>query len=203
MKLYYMPGACSLADHITLEWIGQPFETQKMSHDEIKQDWYLKLNPAGAVPVLEDNGWILTQNAAILNYLTDRFPEAGLGGDGSAQGRAEVNRWLGMLNADMHPQFWALFGATAYLGDDAVIDETKEHARQALRGQFERLDARLENRDWLADQRSIADPYLFVLLRWARAMKVNLDGLHNLDAFFRRMHGDDAVQRVMKEEGLA
>lgn len=72
MKLYYMPGACSLGDHIVLEWIGTPYETQKLSRDELKQNAYLHINPAGAVPALDVGGWILTQNAATLNYLADR-----------------------------------------------------------------------------------------------------------------------------------
>lgn len=202
MKLYYMPGACSLGDHITLEWIGKPYETHKVSHDETKQDWYLKLNPAGAVPAFEDDGWVLTQNVAILNYLADRFPESGLGGDGSPKQRAEVNRWLAMFNADMHPQFWALFGATAYLEDDAVIEKTKSYAKKRLRGQFEQVNTQLQGKDWLAGKRSIADPYLYVLLRWAKSMKMDLSGLDNLEAFYKRMNSDESVGKVLKAEGL-
>jgi glutathione S-transferase len=103
MKLYFTPGSCALADHITLAWIGKPYQLQKVSREERKQPAFLKLNPAGAVPVFEEDGWVLTQNSAILNYLADKFPEAKLGGDGTAKGRAEVNRWLALSTRTCTP----------------------------------------------------------------------------------------------------
>lgn len=201
MKLYYTPGACSMSDHIALEWIGKPYTAQKMTKEGIKTPEYLKLNPAGAVPVFEDNGWVLTQNAAILNYLADTFPDAKLGGDGTPKGRAEVNRWLAFLNADVHPTFHPLFGSTGYLGDEAA-GKTKDTARKKLRGYFERADEQLHGRDWIAGSRSIADPYLFVVLRWAKAMGVDLSGLDNLAKFEQHMRADAAVQKVLKDEGV-
>jgi len=201
MKLYTSPGACSMADHIVLQWIGKPFEAQVVSRDQRKTPEYLKNNPAGAVPMLEDNGWILTQNAAILNYLADLHPEAKLVGDGTPQGRAEVNRWLAFLNADVHPAFHPLFGSTGYLGDE-VADKTREAARKTLRGYFERIDKQLQGKDWLTDTRSIADPYLFVVTQWAKKMEVDLSGLDNLKAFDQRMAADPGVQAAMKAEGL-
>lgn len=203
MKLYYTPGTCSLADHITLEWIGKPYDTVRLSREDRKTPAYLEINPAGAVPALEDDGWVLTQNAAILNYLADRFPDAGLGGDGTPRGRAEVNRWLAFANSDIHPSFHPLFGATAFLGDEQVIDRTKEAARTKLRALFERADRQLAGKDWLTGKRSIADPYLYVVTRWARAMQVDLSGLEHLERFFRHMEADAAVQKVLKDEGLA
>lgn len=201
MKLYYKPGACSMSDHITLEWIGKPYTAKKMSHDDLKSPEYLKLNPAGAVPVLELDGWVLTQNVAILSYLADSYPDAKLGGDGSAKGRAEVNRWLAFLNADVHTAFHPLFGATGYL-DEVAVDQTKERARSKLHELFGRLDQQLAGKDWLAGSRSIADPYLFVVLRWAKTMGVDLAGYDNLGRFFERMLADDGVKKVLAEEGL-
>jgi glutathione S-transferase len=201
MKLYTSPGACSMADHIALEWTGKPYTAQIVSREQRATPEFRKLNPAGAVPVFEDGDWVLTQNAAILNYLADQFPESKLGGDGTPKARAEVNRWLGFLNADVHPAFKPLFGSTNYL-DDAGVEKTKEAARKALRGYFERLDVQLSGRDWLAGTRSIADPYLFVVLRWAKANNVDLSGFHNLEAFERRMRADRGVQKVLKDEGV-
>src|SRR5690606_37595648 len=103
MKLYYSPGACSLADHIVLEWIGKPYEAQAVSREQRALPEFRKLNPAGAVPVLEHDGMVLTQNMAILNYLADLYPEAGLHGDGSPKARAEINRWRSFVNSDVHP----------------------------------------------------------------------------------------------------
>lgn len=203
MKLYGMPGACSLATHIVLEWIGQPYDMQKVSHDEIKQEWYLALNPAGAVPMLEDDGWVLTENIAILNYLADRFPESGLGGDGSPRARAQINRWLGFVNSDLHPAYKPLFGTTAYLEDEAMITRTKDNARQRVRELFAIADARLEGREWIADMRSITDPYLYVLLRWADATGIDLADRTHLAAFRQRMEADPGVQRVLAAEGLS
>ncbi|WP_417475324.1 glutathione S-transferase family protein [Luteimonas mephitis] len=203
MKLYYSPGACSLADHIVLEWIGKPYEAVRVSRDERKLPGFLKLNPAGAVPVLQDGDWTLTQNAAILNFLADTFPEAGLGGDGTPKGRAEVNRWLAFVNSDMHPAFKPLFGTLAWLGDDAAIEKGKGVARKTLRGMFERIDAQLAGNDWIAGSRSIADPYLYVVTRWAKGNDIDLSGLGNLENFIARIESDAAVQRVLKAEAAA
>ena len=203
MKLYTKPGACSLADHIVLRWIGSPFEVQVMDATTLKAPAYLALNPAGNVPALVVDGWLLTQNAAILNYLADRFPASGLGGDGTPQDRAEINRWLAFVIADVHPTFRPLFGATAYLGDDAAIELSKHDARQKLRGLFQRADAQLAGKDWLTGSRSIADPYLYVTLRWAKGLQVDLSGLDNLERFFQRMSADAAVQQALQVEGLA
>lgn len=202
-RLYYSPGACSLADHIVLEWIGKPYEAVRVSREDRKAPAYLAINPAGAVPAFEEDGWVLTQNAAILNYLADAHPEAGLGGDGTPRGRAEVNKWLAISNSDIHPAFHALFGANAWLEDPALVEKSKDVARAKLRGLFERMDAQLEGRDWLAGTRSIADPYLFVVLRWARAMAVDLSGLGNLERFFNAMLADPGVRRALEQEGLA
>jgi glutathione S-transferase len=202
MKLYYSPGACSMSDHIALQWIGKPYTTEKMTKETLKSPEYLKLNPAGAVPVLEDNGWALTQNVAVLNYLADAFPEAKLGGDGTPKSRAEVNRWLAFLNADVHPAFHPLFGASNYL-DETALKQTQDRGRDKLRELFGRLDQQLKGREWLTGSRSIADPYLFVVTRWAKAMKVDLSGYDHLAAFFERMSNDAAVEKVLADEGLA
>ena len=201
MKLYSSPGACSLADHIALRWIGQPFDLQVVTREQRKAPEFLALNPAGAVPVFEEGGWVLTQNAAILNYLADVFPQAKLGGDGTPRSRAEVNRWLSFLNADVHPTFHPFFGSTAYLGEEGAA-KTKEAAAKKLRGYFERLDAQLADQDWLTGQRSIADPYLYVVLRWAKSVGVDLSGLGNLDAFAQRMVADAGVREALRAEGL-
>ena len=203
MKLYYSPGACSLADHIVLEWIGKPYKAVRVSGDERKTPAFLALNPAGAVPVLEDDGWVLTQNSAILNYLADLNPGAALLGDGTPRGRAEVAKWLAFVNSDIHPTFKPLFGAIGWIGDDALVAKGKDVARSALRGLFGRVDAQLAGREWVAGTRSIADPYLYVVLRWAKAMDVDLSGFGDLERFFNAMQADAGVRRALEQEGLA
>lgn len=201
MKLYYMAGSCAMADHITLEWIGQPYTAQKMSRDDLKSAEYLKLNPSGKVPVLEHDGWVLSQNTAILGFLADSFPDAHLTGDGSPKQRAEVARWLGFLNADVHPTFHPFFGSADALGEDAA-KTAKQQAGKKLRDLFGQLDAQLQGKEWLTGSRSIADPYLFVALRWARANEVDLSGYDSLARFFERMIADEGVATVMAKEGI-
>ena len=202
MKLYSSPGACSLADHIALQWTGAPFEAQVVSREQRRQPDFLALNPDGAVPVLQNGDWVLTQNAAILNYIADKFPEAKLGGDGSPESRAEVNRWLAFVNSDLHPAFKPIFGSTSYLGDQALIEKSQDNARKQLRGMFERADAQLAGKDWLTGARSIVDPYLFVVTQWAKKTGVDLSGLDNLARFDARMAADPGVQAALKAEGL-
>jgi glutathione S-transferase len=203
MKLYYLPGACSMADHIALEWIGKPYQAEAMARDALRSPEYLKISPSGMVPALVDeDGWALTENVAILNYLMDRFPEAKLDGNGSPRERAEVNRWLAFLNAEVHPAFKPLFGAQRFIADETQHPALHGGARQRLRGLFERLNAQLADRDWLTGHRSVADAYLFVVLRWAKGKQVDLGGLDHLDAFSKRMYADVGVKAAMQAEGI-
>jgi len=203
MKLYYLPGACSLADHIVLEWIGLPYEALQVQRAELRSEAHLKRHPVGQVPVLvEDDGWQLTENVAILNYLADRFPAARLGGDGSARGRAEVNRWLGYLNSEVHQTFKPLFAPQRFITDESQHAELQDTARAKLRQHFTLFDRQLADRDWLTGTRSLADPYLFVVARWARAKQVDLQGLEQLARYSERLHADTGVQAAMRAEGL-
>ena len=203
MKLYTKPGACSTAVHIDLCWTGQPFELEVLDATTMKAPAYLGINPAGAVPALVDGDFVLTQNAAIVGYIADRFPQAGLAGDGSARQRAEANRWLSFVNSDLHPAFKPIFGPGNYIGDEAQFDAVKAAARKRVRSLLETADARLQGRDWLAGFRSYADPYLFITLRWAGRTGVDLAGLDALAAFAARMDADPGVQQALKAEGLA
>lgn len=205
MKLYTKPGACSLADHITLLWSGLPFTVQVVDMATMKSPEYLALNPSGSVPVLEDNGWVLTQNAAILHYIAGSAPAKALDGGTDLRQRAEVDRWLAFVNADVHPTFHPLFGSTRYLEDEAMIARTQDNARTRLKGQFQRMNDQLAKHDWLAGtpRASIADAYAFVVLRWARGVKVDLTGMDALDRFEKAMLADSAVQAALKAEGLS
>lgn len=203
MKLYSTPGACSTADHIVLQWTGGDFEVEIVSREHRQSAEYLAINPAGAVPALRDGGFVLTQNAAILGYIADTWPQARLAGDGSARERAEANRWLAFVNSDLHPAFKPIFGPARYIADEAQHDAVKEQARKNVRALFERANAQLEGKQWLAGFRSYADPYLYITLHWAAKTGVDLDGLDNLSAFRQRMDTDQGVQAALKAEGLA
>lgn len=202
MKLYTSPGACSTADHIALQWAGGDFEVEIVTREQRQSPEFLAINSAGAVPVLREGDFILTQNAAILGYIADTWPEAALAGDGSARQRAEANRWLAFVNSDLHPAFKPIFTPARYVADVNQHDAVKQQARQNVRGLLERADARLKDRQWLAGFRSYADPYLYITLRWAAGTGIDLTGLDNLAAFRQRMEADPGVQAALKAEAL-
>jgi len=203
MKLYTKPGACSTADHIALQWTGQPFQLEILDKDSMKAPAFLAINPAGAVPAVVDGDFVLTQNAAIMGYIADSFPEAGLAGDGSPRQRAEAARWLAFVNSDLHPAFKPLFGPGAFIGDESQFDAVKQAARKRVRALFESADRQLAGKQWIAGFRSYADPYLYITLRWAQGIGIDLSGLDNLAAFKARMEADPGVQKALGIEGLA
>jgi glutathione S-transferase len=199
MKLYYFPGACSLASHIVLEWTGGPYETVKLDRAALKAPDFLKLNPNGAVPLLVDGDFVLSQNAAVLFYLAERYPQARLLGD-TPRGRAEVMRWFGLLNSDVHPAFKPIFAPQRYLPDESQAGAIADLARGNVRTYLGQLDMRLQGRDWLVDARSIADPYLLVMVRWALKLKIGLDAFGNLARFRERMLADGGVRAALTAE---
>jgi glutathione S-transferase len=207
MKLYTRPGTCSTADLIALHWTGAPFEVEVLDAAAARSPAYLAINPTGAVPALVDEDaeggrFVLTQNAAILGYIADLHPHAGLAGDGSARQRAEATRWLAFANSDVHPAFKPLFGPGAFHPDASQHGALKDAARTRLRGLFGIADRQLDGRDWFAGFRSFADPYLYVTLRWAKSVRVDLSGLDRLHAFVERMQGEAGVQAALRAEGL-
>jgi len=203
MKLYSKPGACSTADHIALRWTGQPFEVELLTRETLKGAEFLKINPAGSVPALVDGDFVLTQNAAILGYIADTHPQAGLAGDGSPRQRAEATRWLAFVNSDLHPAFKPLFAPAAFIADEGQKGALADAAHKRLRSLFEQADRQLADKPWLAGFRSYADPYFYITLRWAAGLKVDLSGLDNLAAYTTRMEADSGVQAALKAEGLA
>lgn len=200
MKLYHMPGACSLADLIVLDWVGASHEIVPMTLDSIKSPDYLALNPGGNVPLLVHGDFALTENVAILGYLADLYPQAQLAGDGSPRGRAEVMRWLAFLNSDVHKAFKPLFSPERFLERRDLDEDLADNARRHIRHYLDRIDAALAGRDWLTGQRSIADPYLYVVLRWAQGKGVDLTGLDALAAFHARLSLDPAVRAALRAE---
>lgn len=200
MKLYYFPGACALADHIALEWTGIAHEAVRMNRESIKSVEYLALNPNGSVPLLVDDGFTLTENAAILGYIAELSPEARLLGDGSVRGRADVMRWLAYLNSDVHGAFKPIFSPARFLPQESLAGALAEQARLQVATHLQHLDEQMEGKDWLVGTRSIADPYLFVMLRWAVAKNIALDPFRNLARFLERMYADAGVFAAISNE---
>src|SRR5690606_875588 len=169
---------------------------------ELKQPPFLALNPLGSVPVLVDGDMTLTQSGAILEYLAESNPEAGLLPD-NIKGRAEVRRWLGLFNADLHRTFNNIFAASHYASTPEFQKELVDKSAARVVQYFTVADKQLEGKEWIAGTRSIADPYLYTLLRWAKAKSVEISHLKNLKSFFERMESDSGVQAALKAQGLA
>lgn len=203
--LFYAPGACSLAPHIVLEWIGQPYDAQRAKYGSAE---LLAVNPTGAVPALrEDDGWILTQASAILEYLAQKHPEAGLGGNGDPRHAAELHKWNAFLTSDLHAAYWPFFMTDRFTtdGDKTARAAVVEAARLMIAKKLTILDDHMQGRDWMVGdgkgQRSIADAYIFPMIRWAKAVfPDDLARWPNLNALRDRISADEGVQRVLADE---
>lgn len=200
--LYYALGACSLAPHIVLEWIGAPYQAVRVQYGSPE---LLAVNPAGAVPTLrEDDGWLLTQAGAILDYLAHKHPEAGLGGDGSLRGNAEAHRWSSFLTSDVHASFWPIFMADRYTADtsDAAKQAVVAAGHALVKKQFAILNRHLEGRDWILDGgRSVIDAYAFPMIRWAiKLLPGGLADYPDIQALHDRLAADPAVRKVLAQE---
>lgn len=201
MKLYTIPGHCSTAIHIALQWTQQPFDVEIMMRGA-KPAEFLLIHPSGTVPLLVDGDLVLNQGAAILGYIADTYPDAQLFGAGSARERAEATRWLAFANADLHPGFAPMFEPHLFSGDTAHHDAIRAAALARVRSMFEQANAHLSGRQWLAGFRSCVDAYLYVVLRWTDMFALDLSDLSHLMAFRQRMEADADVQAVLKAEGL-
>lgn len=203
--LYYAPGACSLAPHIVLEWIGAPYEAVKVQFGSKE---LLAVNPAGAVPTLrEDDGWLLTQAGAILDYLAHKHPQAGLSGGDSLRARAEAHRWSAFLTSDVHAAFWPIFLPHRYTTDQSeeARNAVVAAGRHLVAKQFGILDKHLEGREWILDGgRSVIDAYAFPMIRWAAAkLPGGLGDFPHVQALHDRLAADPAVQKVLAREQTA
>ncbi len=203
LTLYYHPGACSLAAHIALEWIGAPYKAVEV---EFGDKDYLKINPAGAVPALDDGaGWILTQDAAILRYLARRHPQAGLAVDGDEKTEAEADRWSFFITGDLHPAFFPLFVPNRYTRarEKEAFDDIREAAKALAHKKFALIDAHLTGRRFfLNEKRSYLDAYVFPMERWAQTLPDDgLSAFPAVRAHHETMAADPAVQKALAAEG--
>ncbi|MGJ0511907.1 glutathione S-transferase family protein [Methylocystis sp.] len=203
VTLYYHTGACSLAPHIALEWIGEPYETKAV---EFGDKEYLKINPAGAVPALDTGeGWILTQAAAVLRYLAGRFPRSGIAPDGSPRDEAEADRWSSFITGDLHPAFFPLFSPNRYTRarEKEAFDNVREAAKALVRKKFDIVEAHLAGRRYMVgDKRSYLDAYVFPMERWgASLLEDGLSKYPNVQKHHDMMAADEGVKRALAAEG--
>jgi glutathione S-transferase len=201
MKLYYKPGACSLASHIALHETGAVFEIEAVDTDAGRTetgDDFRAISPNGYVPALRlDNGAILTEGAAVLQWIADSHHYAGLAPDAGTIGRARLHEALNWISAELHKAFGPLFRSNA-------TEDEKAAAHIAVATKFDRVEAQFsDGRTWMvADRFSVADAYLFAVANWANYTGIDLARWPSLAAFVARVAERPATQHAMKAEGL-
>jgi len=199
MKLYYAPGACSLAPHIALRETGLPFDLVKVDlpnkRTEDGED-YKAINPKGAVPALGlDDGSVLTENAAILQYIADQGG-ADLMPPMMSMKRYRVLEWLNYIATELHKGFGPLW-------NPAKPDDVKEATRQALALRFDYLEAQIGDGPYLTGPDfTVADAYAFVILNWTRIHDIDIARWPGLVAFAGRVAQRPAVEEALRAEGL-
>lgn len=205
MKLYYLPGACSLAIHIILEWIGEPYEAEAVTRERTKSPEYLKLNPAGAVPALADGGRVYTQNSAIQKYLIEKYPRANLGPDPTPEGHYELNHWHGFLGGDLHPGFRPYFAPQRFHPDESAHQAIRAAAFANLQRLYGIADRHMNGRNHvIAGRRTVIDAYLFTFSSWvARAFPNRLGDFPHLNRFVANLLEDPGVARALADEGVS
>ncbi|QNA90381.1 glutathione transferase GstA [Massilia sp. Dwa41.01b] len=199
MKLYFSPGACSLSPHIVLLETGLPFTAERVDlRNKLTASGadFRAVNPKGYVPALAlDDGTVLTEGPAIVQYLADLVPGAGLLPPVGEVARYQIVGWLGFISSELHKNFSPMF-------NPAATDDMKAHARRMLGLRLEYVAAQLEDREYLGKAFSVADAYLFTVLSWTDVIKFDLSGLPALGAYRARIGARPAVQQALRAEGL-
>jgi glutathione S-transferase len=208
IKLYYAPGACSLAAHIALEEIGLRFELSRVDLAANQQNSaeYLRVNPKARVPALADGDWVLTEAPAILRYVAARYPAAGLW-PWEPREEARCVEWLDWLSSTIHVAFVHVRRASRYATEPRAIEDVAATAKKTCRELWRAVDAKLGAGPWAIGERyTVADPYLLVYWTWGRGPALAFDMAQDFPhwtAHARRLGARPAVMRAFASEGLA
>lgn len=201
MKLYFSPGACSLSPHIVAQEAGIPLTLERVEFGTKKladgRD-FNTINPKGYVPTLElDNGEILTEGPAIVQYLADQKPDAKLAPAAGSMERYRLQEMLGFINSELHKTYSPLFNPKS-------PPELRADREAYLRKRYAILDQLLAKQPFLlGEQFSVADAYLFTVTNWANFVKLDLSEFANLMAFQARVAARPGVKAALVAEGLA
>jgi len=200
MKLYYAPGACSLAVHIALREAGMPFDAVAVDlskHRLGDGTDYHDISPRGYVPLLElDNGARHTEVAALLQYVADRDPEQRLIGRVGTDRRLAVTEWLSFVSSELHKTF------SPWLWHKDTAEATRAAVRERLAVRFKELDRRFATQDFIAGDYSVADAYAFTILNWVNFFSISIAPYPSLKAYLARIGARPAVQAALRAEGL-
>jgi glutathione S-transferase len=200
MKLFYTPGACSLSPHIALLEAGAPFEAIKVGRDKQTSDGrdFLAINPYGYVPALElDDGEVLTEGPAIVQYIADRWPAAELAPPNLTIERYRLQSELGFINSEVHKTVSGLFNG-------ALTDDERARIVEKVDTRLTQLSKKMEGHEWIVNDRfSVADIYLFVVTRWFDFLKIDLGRWPVIAAHHARVRARPATQAALVAEHLA
>lgn len=200
MKLYYSPGACSLAVHIALEEAGLKYETERVdlgTHKTEKGEDFYGINPKGYVPALRlDDGSLLTEVAAVLQYVADKVPDKKLVAPAGSMERYRQMEWLTFISSELHKVYGPLFAPN-------VSEETTKNQLGMASKRYEYVNGQLEGKQFLmGDTFSVADMYLFIPVFWSGMKGPDKSQWKNLSAWFDRVYQRPSVQAALKAEGL-
>lgn len=200
MKLYLSPGACSLSPHIVLREADLPFTAVKVNTKTKQIEGggdFRAINAKGYVPALQlDDGQVLTEGPAIVQYLADKAPASRLAPPNGTIERYRLQEWLNFITSEIHKQFSPLFDPTA-------SDELKQRQRDKLAGRFDWLNEQLAGKDYLMGQQfTVADAYLFTTLNWSQWTGIDLARWPVLSDYLKRVAARPKVQEALRAEGL-
>lgn len=200
MKLYYSPGACSMATHIVLREAGLKFDLEKVDLGAKRTaggDDYTRINAKGYVPAIKlDDGQVLTEGVAIMQYLADQKPESGLAPKAGTMERYRLMEWLNFISTEIHKSFSPLW-------NPKTPEETKQNQRNLLARRFDYLAQQLKGKQYLmGDKFTVADAYLFTVLNWTGKLNVDLGKWPVIKEFMARVAARPRVVETMKAEGL-
>jgi glutathione S-transferase len=201
MKLYYSPGACSLAPHIVAREAGVDLDLLKVdlaTHKTEKGEDFFAINPRGYVPTLAlDDGEIATEVAALVQHLAEQGPQSKLLPPAGSRERFRVQQWLTFVSSELHKTF------SPWLWHPETAEPTKQAARDKLAARFAELDRHLANRAYLTgDDFTVADAYAFTIVNWANFLKIDLKPYPHLSAFMARVAARPKVREALKAERL-
>jgi glutathione S-transferase len=204
MKLYYSPSACSMSCHLALEIAGLSFELIYAGRDadpKARED-FLKVNPLGAVPALMiDNKKVLTQNIAILEYIADNNPEAGLSAPAGTLERAEITMWLSLIASDLHKSYLPFFVLNKISSNEETQADVKKWSTANIEKYLTVIDKHLQGKDYLVgDHITIADCYLFTVYQWSKFINLDTTRFQALNQYTAKMEKHPAVIAALKRE---
>jgi glutathione S-transferase len=200
MKLYYATGACSLSPHIVSREAGISLDFEQVDNREKKTKSgkdYWSINPKGQVPVLElDNGERLTEGPVIVQYLAEQKPGSGLLPPPGTIDRYRVQEWLNFVTSELHKTYGPIFRPT-------TPEEYKKISKENLGKRFDWIDQQLAGKQYLmGDKFTVADAYLFTVLRWSPRIELDVSKWPNIKAYMERVAARPKVQEALKAEGL-